>query len=204
MTVASLSPAPRVVAGVLGVIGILGGLGVLAAFVVTIPPAVNVARIVLFYAAAIAVTLAVHPLHAAVSRRLALAAAVPLVLANGWSLAWFLGGLGLERPFAGAFGLVGFYAGLAAWIADAWFGLVALRIGVLWRPATVALVVGSVLAITGIDRLGLTSSADPTVFGPVSLLGIALNATAWVALGTQLVLAGRRPGRLSQAPEAAV
>lgn len=199
----SQSPAPGFAVRGLGVVGIVGGIGILVAFVVDIPPAVNTVRIVLFYAAAISVTVAVHPWHAAVSRRLALVAAVPLVLTNAWSLAWFLVGLGQERPFAGDFGLVGFYAGLASWMADAWFGLVALRIGVLWHPATLALAVGSILAITGIDRLGLTSSADATIFGPVSLLGIALTATAWVALGTQVALGERRPARVSEAPEAA-
>ena len=100
------------------------------------------------------------------SRRLALAGTVPLIVANGWYIAWILLAVGRERPFAGDFGLVGFWAGLAFWLADAWFGLVALRLGVLWRWAALALVVGSLLAILGMDRLGLTSAANPTIFSP--------------------------------------
>ncbi|MFP5341917.1 MAG: hypothetical protein ACLGIJ_03175 [Candidatus Limnocylindria bacterium] len=183
-----MSPDPWRPTGVrsLGVVGVLGGLVLLAAFIVPIPPAWNPARLVLFHAGAIAVAVAVHPWHGRVAPRLALAGAVPLVLANAWSISWILLTLGSERPFAGDVGLIGFYAGLAAWLADAWFGLCALRIGVLWRPATFVLAAGSLLAITGMDRLELTAPTNPTIFGPVSLLGIALNAVAWILLGTQI------------------
>ena len=47
------------------------------------------------------------------------------------------------------------------------FGLVALQIRVVARPALVFLLVGSLLAITGIDRLAFTSEANPTIFGPL-------------------------------------
>ena len=119
------------------------------------------------------------------SRRLALAGTIPVVVANAWYIAWILLAIGRERPFAGDFGLVGFWAGLALWLADAWFGIIALRLGVLWRWAAVALVVGSLLAILGMDRLGLTSAANPTVFRPIALAGIALNGIAWVLLGLE-------------------
>ncbi len=176
----------------LGVVGILGGLVLLAAFVVDIPQAWNPDRLVLFLAGAIAIALAVHTWHARVSKRLALAGAVPLVIANAWSMTWILLSIGRERPFAGDFGLIGFYAGLAVWLADAWFGLVALRIGVLWRPATFVLAAGSLLAIAGIDRLELTTQANPTIFGPLSLLGIALNGAAWILLGFDILVLERR------------
>ena len=136
----------------LGVLGILGGLGLLAAFVVDIPPAVNSIRIVLFYVGPIAIVVAVTPWQARVSHRLALDGAVPLVVASAWALGWFVLGLARERPFAGDFGLAGFYAGLALWLADAWFGLVALRIGVMWRPASFVLAVGSLPEATGEDQ----------------------------------------------------
>jgi hypothetical protein len=187
MTAASAG-VPTLATRALGAVGIVGGLSLLAAFVVEIPPAWNTVRLLLFPAAAIAVALAVHGRHAAVSRRLALAGTVPVLLANGALIAWELLALGRERPFAGDLGLVGFWVGLALWLADAWFGVIALRLGVLWRWAAVALVVGSVLAILGIDRLGLTSAANPTVFGPVALTGIALNGTAWVLLGLELAV----------------
>jgi hypothetical protein len=177
----------------LGVVGILGGLALVAAFVVDIPQAWNPARLVLFLVGAIAIALAVHPSHARVAPRLALAGAVPLVIANAWSMTWVVLALGREQPIGGDFGLIGFYASLAVWIAHAWFGLCALRIGVLWRPATVVLAVGSLLAITGMDRLELTTQANPTIFEPLSLLGIALNGAAWILLGTQIVAGRAQP-----------
>lgn len=189
---ASLPGPPPIVTRALGVVGIVGGVALLAAFGADIPPALNNVRIVLFLGGAIAIAVAVHPRLARVSRRLALAGAVPIVLGNALYIAWVLLSLGQARPFAGDFGLVGFYAGLAFWLGDAWFGLVALRIRVLARPALVVLLVGSVLAITGIDRLELTSEVSPTIFGPLSLLGAALNGVAWVLLGIEVALAHPR------------
>lgn len=176
----------------LGVVGILGGLVLLAAFVVDIPPAWNTGRLVLFPAGAIAVTTAAYGRHASASRVLALAGTIPVVLASGALIAWELLALDRERPFAGDFGLVGFWVGIAFWLADAWFGIIALRLGVLWRWAAVALVVGSLLAILGIDRLGLTSEANPTIFGPIALAGIALSGLAWFLLGLDVAMAHPR------------
>jgi len=200
--IATRPDIPSMATQLLGVTGALGGLGLLAAFVVEIPSALSSARLVLFCAGAIAIALATYGRHAAVSRPLALAATIPLIVANGWYIAWILLAAGRERPFAGDFGLVGFWVGLAFWLADAWFGVIALRLGVLWRWAAIALVVGSVLAILGIDRLGLTSAANPTVFGPVALTGIALNGTAWVLLGLELAVPRLR-GRPSSTAVAA-
>ncbi len=183
---------PSVVARALGVVGILGGLGLLAAFVVEIPSWLNTGRLVLFCAGAISIAVAVLGRHSAVSWRLALAGTIPVIAANGWSIAWILLAVGRERPFAGDFGLVGFWAGLAVWLADGWFGLVALRIGVLWRWATFTLAIGSLLAMSGMDRLELTSPANPTIFLPISLAGIALNGLAWILLGLQVALTASR------------
>ncbi len=173
----------------LGVVGMLGGIGVLLAFVVEIPPALNTARIVLSLCGAIAIGVALYGRQAFASRRLALAGTIPLIVTNGWYIVWVLLSFGRERPFAGDFGLVGFYAGLAFWLSDAWFGLAALQIRVVVRPALVFLLVGSLLAITGIDRLAFTSEANPTIFGPLSLFGIALSGLAWVLLGIEAALA---------------
>lgn len=185
---ASHPGAPSIATRALGVVGIMGGLGLLAAFVVEIPSALNSARLVLFCAGAIAIALATYGRHAAVSGRLALAATMPLIVANGWYIAWILLALGRERPFAGDFGMVGFWAGLAFWLADAWFGIVVLRLGVLWRWAALSLVVGSLAAIVGMDRLELTSQANPTIFTPIALTGVALNGIAWVLLGLEIAV----------------
>ncbi len=174
----------------LGVLGIAGGLGLLLAYVLDIPSAWNTLRLVLFCGGAIAIALATYRRHAEVSRPLARAGTIPLVAANAVYIAWILLALGQERPFAGDFGLAGFWAALSFWLADAWFGLIALRLGVVWRGAGIVLVAGSLMAITGIDRLGLTSQADPTVFGPVALAGVALNGVAWILLGLPIALPG--------------
>ena len=84
------------------------------------------------------------------------------------------------------FRLVGFFAGLSMWLADATFGLVTLRIGMVTRWGALALAIGSVLAITGMDRLQLTSEANPTIFGPLSQVGIVLHAIGWILLGLDM------------------
>jgi len=124
---ASRPGLPSVATRALGGLGIIGGTGLLLAYVVEIPSSWNTVRIVLFCTGAIAISLALFGRHAAVSRPLALAATIPVIAANAWYIAWIVLALGRERPFAGEFGLVGFWAGLAFWLADAWLGLVALR-----------------------------------------------------------------------------
>ncbi len=182
---ASRTDTPRATRA-LGVVGALGGLVLLAAFVLDIPPGLNTIRLILFNAGAIAIATATYGRHAAASRRLALAGTIPIVAANAWAIVWILLALGRERPFSGDFGLIGFWGGLGAWMADAWFGVVALRLGVVWWPAALVLAAGSLMAITGMDRLELTSQANPTIFGPIALTGIALNGVAWVLLGIDI------------------
>jgi hypothetical protein len=171
----------------IGVLGIVGGLALLAAFILDLSTAQNTVRILLFLSGTVAVALVAFEPQAALGRRPALAGAVPLILTSVMTGAWVLLSIGRDRPFAGDFGLVGFYAGLGLWLAQAWYGIVALRIGVPWRWAALLLAVGSFLAITGIDRLALTSPANPTIFGLLSQLGIALNGVAWVLLGLEMV-----------------
>jgi hypothetical protein len=92
------------------------------------------------------------------------------------------------HPFAGDEGLVLFYGGIALWLTDALFGLVTWRLGAVTRWGALALAVGSALAILGIDRLGLTSEPNPTIFGPISLIGPALNGVGWILLGLDVML----------------
>jgi hypothetical protein len=42
------------------------------------------------------------------------------------------------------------------------------------------------LALTGIDRLGLVSDASPTMFNTLSQVGIAGMALGWIILGLDL------------------
>jgi hypothetical protein len=171
----------------LGLLGISGGAVLVAAFLIDIPTELNVVRLVLYLVGAMAVVVAVHRRQFAVSPRLAGLAATAALVANAAVLVREILPYGPWHPFAGDNGLVLFYATIAMWLSDAAFGVVALRLGMVARLGAVALAVGSTLAITGVDRLGLTSEANPTIFGPLSLTGIALNGIAWIVLGIDLL-----------------
>ncbi len=167
--------APSASSRVLGLIGILGGGVLLPAFVLEIPAGLNILRLVLYLVGAIGVVVAVHRRQVGASPTLARVVAIAAVVANATVLLREVLPYGPWHPFAGDNGLVLFYAGIAMWLTDAAFGLVTLRLGVVTRWGALALAVGSVFAILGIDRLGLTSETNPTIFGSLSLTGIALN-----------------------------
>ena len=190
MTLA-MAPSPSPASRILGLAGILGGAVLLAAFAIEISSDLNTVRLVLFHVGAIAIVLAVHRRQVAASPTLARAVAIAAVLANVWNLSWLVLSTGRESPFAGDFGLIYFYAGLALWLTDAAFGAVTLRLRAVSRWGALALVVGSLLAVAGMDRLGLTSSTSPTIFGPLGLTGVALNGLAWIVLGIDIATQGR-------------
>lgn len=175
----------------LGGAGILGGAVLLAAFVIEIPPVLNDARLVMFSLGAIAVVVGLNRRELPTSRTLLRVASIAAVIANAWHLSMVVLSIGRASPFAGDFGLVSYYAGLAMWLADAAFGAAALRSGVASRWGPLALAIGSVLAIAGMDRFGLTSPWNPTIFGPVALTGVALNGLGWILLGLDLASGGR-------------
>jgi hypothetical protein len=168
---------------VLGAAGILGGAVLLSAFLIQIPTDLNVVRIVLFNLGAIAITVAVHRRQGSLSPAAARTVTVAAVVANATVLLREVLPYGPWHPFAGDNGLVLFYGWVAMWLTDAAFGIVTLRLGVVTRWGALALAIGSLLAITGIDRLGLTSEAGPTIFGPLSQIGIVLNGIGWILLG---------------------
>jgi hypothetical protein len=184
----------------LGAAGIVGGAVLLSAFLIGIPEWFWDLRMTLYLVGAIAVVVGVHRRQADAAPTLSLAVAIAAIAANGLYLAravvfpnspW--------HPFAGDDGMVFFYAGLATWIADTAFGVVALRLGAVTRWGALALAIGSALSILGMDRLELTSEANPTIFGPIGLIGVALNGVAWILLGVDLVLEGRAVPRLRSA-----
>jgi hypothetical protein len=180
--------SPSTASRVLGLVGILGGAVLLAAFLFEISPELNAVRIYLFLIGAMAIVIGVHRRQTSVAPTVALLGAFPAVLANAWYLAMMVLANGRPQPFAGDFGLVFFAAGVAMWLADAWFGVVTFRLGVVTRWGALALAIGSLLAGTGIDRLGLTS----TIFGPLSQVGIVLGGIGWILLGLD-VATRRRP-----------
>ena len=171
--------SPSTASRALGLAGILGGAVLLAAFLFEISPELNAVRIYLFLIGAMAIVIGVHRRQASVATTVALLGAVPALLANAWYLAMMVLATDRPQPFAGDFGLVFFAAAVAMHLTDAAFGLVTLRLGVVTRWGALALAIGSVLAFTGIDRLGLTS----TIFGPLSQVGIVLTGIGWILLG---------------------
>ncbi len=188
----AVAASPSASSRLLGLAGIMGGAVLLAAFVVEVAPDLNNVRLVLFNLGAIAIVVAVHRLQVAASPTLARVVAIAAVVANASVVLREVLPYGPWHPFAGDNGLVLFYAGIAMWLTDAAFGLVTLRLGVVTRWGALALAVGSVLAILGIDRLGLTSESNPTIFGSLALTGIALNGIAWILLGLDIASRRRR------------
>ena len=189
--VQSLAAPPSTSSRVLGLIGIVGGVVLLAAFIVDVPSGFNAVRISLLLVGAMATIAGVYRIQAAAAPSSAAVAAVAAFVANAAYLALTLLTIGVSNPFGGDLGLVYLGAGIALWLADAAFGLVTLRLGVLTRAGALALAVGSFLAVTGIDRIGLTSSANPTIFGPLALAGVALTGFGWILLGLDLATKSR-------------
>ena len=182
----ALATSPSASTRILGMAGIVGGIVLLAAFVVEIAPDLNSVRLVLFNLGAMAIVIAVHRRQVAAAPTLARGVAGATVFANAWHLSMIALETGRLNPFAGEFGLVFFWAVVVMWLTDAAFGVVTLRLGLVTRWGAAALAIGSALAFTGIDRLALTSPANPTIFGPIALIGIALNGLGWILLGVDV------------------
>lgn len=190
----SLATPPSTIAKLLGAIGILGGVMLVAAFVPSIewsPDFVSL-RLALFNVGAIAIVIAVHRRQSFAAPGLALAAAIPAVVANALYLAIVVGLVAPPGEIgSGSFGLTFAVAGPFLWLADAWFGLVITRLGVVSRGTGLALVLSSVLALSGVDRLGLVSGEFGAILGPLALLGIAVNGLCWIALGIEVAFRRR-------------
>lgn len=189
----SLSVPPTPTSRALGVLGILGGAILLVAFLpsVDIGTDWNVVRLGLYCLGAMAIVAAVHRRQVAASPMLAWSGAIPAFAANGAYLAMMVVSTGREQPFAGDFGALWAMIGLTMWIADGWFGVVTLKLHRVSRWGAMALILGSFAAI-GIDRIGLVTSLEPTIFSVLALSGIALNGIGWVLLGYD-VATRRRP-----------
>jgi hypothetical protein len=193
----SLAARPSATTRLLGLAGILGGLLLVAAFLPNLPWTweVTTLRLVVFNAGAIAIALAIHRRQASVAPRASLAVAGAVILANAWYLAMVV--LSIERPQPPEadpeFRLVWFFAGAAMWWADAAFGFVAWRLRTVTRWGALALAIGSVLALLGMDRLELVRGELAWLFTPVALLGIALNGVGWILLGIDVAFRRRAP-----------
>jgi hypothetical protein len=189
----SLTLAPTPVTRLLGVLGLLGGASLLAAFIVDIPADANYVRLFVFGIGGLTVVTAIHLRQRLQSPRRALAGALPALVFGSWALVMQLLVVGREPPvFGGTFGWVFFWASISTWLGFAWFGAVTFRLHQVTRVGAAALAVGSLLAILGIDRLGLVSVTQPNVFNVVALTGVFLHGLAWVLLGLDVTFR-RRP-----------
>jgi len=186
----SASPAMRA----LGILGILGGLVLVAAFLPLPAWSSEIfnLRLVLFNAGAIAIGLAAYRGGALGSRRISMAVAGGLILANAWHVVMVLVGIGrpqFPEPDVD-FRLIFFYAALAMWLADALFGFVIWRVAAMARWIGLILAIGSLFALTGMDRFELVRGDLAWFWRPAALAGAGANGLAWIALG--LVVATRR------------
>jgi hypothetical protein len=186
-TVARSLAAPTTATRALGIIGILGGLFLVIALVPGLPwsAAVFNLRLAFFNAGAITVAVALLRRRDDGSRVLASGAAAVVILANAWYLVMTLLFIGRPQPPEPdpEFRPLYFYAAVALWVADAIYGLVALRIGVVSRLASLALAVGALLALTGVGGLGFTSGPLAGIIEPLTTVGIVLVGLGWIGLG---------------------
>jgi hypothetical protein len=86
-----------------------------------------------------------------------------------------------------------FWSGVALWLASAAFGAVAAAIGAVSRIGAWSVAAGSLLALTGIDRLGLVSESAPTIFNTLSQVGLVAMAAGWIILGLDVALRRATP-----------
>jgi len=190
----SMTLAPTPVTRLLGLLGLLGGASLLAAFVIDIPADTNYVRLFVFGVGGLTVVTAIHLRQRLQAPQLALAGAIPALVFGTWMFVMQLLVIGREPPvFGGTFGWVFFWASIAAWLGFAWFGAVAFRLHQVTRIGAAALTVGSLLAILGIDRLGLVSVTEPDLFNVVALSGVFLHGLAWVLLGLDVAFRRRVP-----------
>jgi hypothetical protein len=186
----SITVAPTPASRILGLLGVIGGAVLLAAFVIEISPANNNVRLILFNLGAIAVVLAVTRAQYAANPRLALAGAIPALVANALYIVPVLRQI-VQPDEPAPYGLVYTAIGGAMWLADLWFGLVTLRLGVVSRTGAVALVIGSFFAFIGMGIFGLTQ--EGTVLNAVIMAGLAIHALGWILLGLDVALGRRAP-----------
>ena len=176
----SLASAPTLAARVLGLGGIVAGLAILAAFVIDLPSGVFRDRLLVFGIGVIAIGIGVHRRQGPHASAASLAATLLL----GAVVAFFLGTVLFVEPPS----IITFWSEVALWLGAAAFGAVSVWIGAVSRIGGLAVTVGSLLTLTGIDRLGLVSVASPTIFNALSQVGIATMAIGWIVLGLDLAM----------------
>lgn len=176
----SLASPPSIANRMLGIAGIAAGLAIVVAFVVSLPEAWFVWRLVVFEVGVMATGIAIHLRQAPRAPLASLGVTAALVAAG---IAFLVTVVAFPPGH-----IAGFWAGAAFWLASVLFGAASAIIGAVSRIGAWAVAVGSLLTLTGIDRLGLVSEANPTVFNTLSQIGIATMAAGWIILGLDVAL----------------
>lgn len=176
----SLTSAPPLTSRVLGVAGIVAGLVILLVYVIELPSGLFPARLAVFAIGVTAIGIGVHRRQAGRVPAASLAATIALVAATVFFLVTVLG-----LPPGN---ILVFWSGLFLWVASAAFGAASVLIGAVSRIGAWGVAAGSLLTLTGIDRLGLVSESSPTVFNTLSQVGIVTMALGWIVLGLDVAL----------------
>jgi hypothetical protein len=186
----STAAIPTTSARAFGIVGVLAGVFLIAPFVITLGDRWLHPRNLVFTLFVMALGLGLHSRQAAGSPVLARLASAIALAGYGATFIWLVLSTGRANPHAGEFGYIGFITGMAMWVSAALYGLISFRIGAVTRWGSVLLVVGSVLALTGIDRMGLVVPGHESIFGPLSQIGIVMHGVGWILLGAELALRG--------------
>lgn len=191
----------------LGLVGVVGGVVLLWAFISLNPfsdRSVNFVRLAIFSLGGVAIALALHNRLAAVSPRLVAFVTAGVLVSGAWNVVWAGVAIGQENPYADAFGGIGIVGAWVAWVVQAVYGAVLLRLAratpgmtyrvrIVTRIAALALVVGGPLAFLGTNDRELANwQENGWIFTTLGQIGLILTGAGWILLGALLVLAGRR------------
>jgi hypothetical protein len=138
-----------------------------------------VVRLTMFYALATAGLIGIHRRQVGQAPALAWIGFVPAILAYSLSLVGMLAPLADATLPSIAGRQFGVFAQQAFWITSALFGAVTLAIGVLPRPAALALTIGSPLAMIG---MFIGPSPEPTL-SLLAYTGVILYGVGLIWLG---------------------
>lgn len=171
----SLTSAPSLTSRVLGIAGVVAGVVILAAYVVKLSPDLFLSRVVVFTIGTVLIAFGVHRRQAARAQTLSLVATVAFAATSSFYL--------IAVVFLAPANAAAFWSGVALWLVSAAFGATTAWIGSVSRIGASAIAIGSLLALSGIDWIGLVSEASPTIFNTLSQVGIVTLALGWIVLG---------------------
>ena len=191
----------------LGLFGILGAILLLWAFSSFNPfqdQRVNSVRLTLFALAGAAISLAFYRRQALAAPTLALLTTAAVVIGGIWSASWGVLANGVPSPNMGTFGLIGLFANIALWVTPTIWAIGMLHTGAAWQGMSpnrarltrvgVWLLIGSVVAWMGDDRLGMVDSLWGEMWQAIAITGVALNGVGWLILGAVLAVPQGRRG----------